>query len=259
MDIAGARILVTGASSGIGAALAPLLAARGAVVGIVARRRDRLEQVLARCREHSPGSAAFVADLSDLDRAVAVVDDAWEALGGIDVLVNNAAMPKRRSVTALRPEEVDEVMRLNFTSPVRMTLALLPRLLARDTGMIVNVSSLGGRLGIAHEAAYCASKFALAGWSEAMAIDLWDTGVQVRLVLPGPVDTEIWDQPSSDPPLYHGPLEPPATVAEAIVAAIEGDRFETYAPDLRSVVEFKTADIDAFLEGSAAMGREQAG
>jgi short-subunit dehydrogenase len=255
MEVDGARVLVTGASSGIGAALAPLLAARGAVVAIVARRRDRLEEVLARCREHAPDSVAIVADLGDLERAVAVVDEAWEALGCIDVLVNNAAMPKRRRVTALRPEEVDEVMRLNFTSPVRMTLRLLPRLLERGRGVIVNVSSLGGRLGIAHEAAYCASKFALAGWSEAMAIDLWDTGVEVRLVLPGPVDTEIWDRPGSEAPLYRGPFEPPGTVAEAIVAAIEGERFETYAPDLRGVVEFKTTDIDAFLEGSAAMGR----
>ena len=89
-------------------------------------------------------------------------------------------------------------MRVNFFGPMRLTLAVLPRMLARDAGMIVNVSSVGGRLGIIHEAAYCASKFALCGWSESMAVDLHGTGVAVKLIEPGPVDTEIWDQPGND-------------------------------------------------------------
>jgi short-subunit dehydrogenase len=137
-----------------------------------------------------------------------------------------------------------------------MTLALLPRMLARDRGVIVNVSSLGGRLGIVHEAAYCASKFALCGWSESLAMDLWDTGVDVRLIIPGPIATEIWDLPGNDDPLYHGPFEPPETVARAIIEAIEGEAFETYSPDMRSIVEFKTTSIDKFLEGAAGMARD---
>ena len=100
-------------------------------------------------------------------------------------------------------------MRTNYLSPVAMSLAVLPRMLERDHGVIVNVSSLGGRIGIAHEAAYVASKFALSGWSEAMAMDLWSTGVEVRLVTPGAIDTEIWDQPGNDPAPYDGPFEPP--------------------------------------------------
>ena len=106
--------------------------------------------------------------------------------------------------------------------------------------MIVNVSSLGGRLGIANEAAYTASKFALCGWSESMAMDLWSTGVDVRLVIPGAIDTEIWDQPGNDPAAYTGPFEPPENVAEAICDAILGDGFELYVPDLKAVAEFKT-------------------
>ena len=130
-------------------------------------------------------------------------------LGGIDVLVNNAAMPKRRRRRReLDPAEVEDVMRVNFFAPMRLTLALLPRMLARGSGMIVNVSSVGGRLGIIHETAYCASKFALCGWSEAMAVDLHGTGVSVKLIEPGPVDTEIWDQPGSEEPLYQGPKVP---------------------------------------------------
>ena len=98
-------------------------------------------------------------------------------------------------------------MTINYLSPVAMTLALLPAC-SNGAGVIVNVSSLGGRLGIATEAAYCGSKFALAGWSESMAADLHGTGVSVRLVLPGAIETEIWDQPDNDAPLYTGPLVP---------------------------------------------------
>ena len=78
---------------------------------------------------------------------------------------------------------------------------------------MVNVSSLGGRVPIANEAAYCASKFALCGWTEAMAVDLHGTGVEVKLVLPGPIDTEIWDQPGNDPAAYQGPFVPAAEAA----------------------------------------------
>jgi short-subunit dehydrogenase len=252
MKIEGASVLVTGASSGIGAALAPMLADRGARVGIVARRKDRLEEVLARCGDDA---RMWAVDLGDLDAAVGVVEEAEAAFGGLDVLVNNAGMPKRRRVTELGLDELEETMRVNFEAPVRMTLAVLPRMLERGKGCIVNVSSLGGRLGIVHETAYCASKFALCGWTEAMAIDLWDEPVDVRLVIPGPIDTEIWDRPGSEPAKYDGPKEPPGVVAEAIVSAIEGEAFEYYAPDLKGVAEFKTSDIDAFLAGAAEMGR----
>jgi short-subunit dehydrogenase len=133
-----------------------------------------------------------------------------------------------------------------------MGLAVLPRMLERDAGVIMNVSSLGGRLGIRNEAAYCASKFALSGWSESMAMDLWPTGVDVRLITPGAIDTEIWDQEGNDPAPYHGPLEPPATVAAAICDALVGVAFETYTPDMKGVAEFKTSDIDTFMAGTVA-------
>jgi short-subunit dehydrogenase len=117
---------------------------------------------------------------------------------------------------------------------------------------------VGGRLGIYHEAAYSASKFALCGWSEALAVDLWSTGVDVRLILPGAIDTEIWDQPDNEAALYDGPLEPPEVVADGIIAAIEGEKFEHYLPDLKPVVEFKTGDIDTFMVGLADMAGQTA-
>jgi short-subunit dehydrogenase len=255
LSVDGATVLVTGASSGIGAALAPMLAERGATVGIVARREDRLRAVLEQCARHGSGHRMWVADMGDAAGAERLAIEAWDALGHLDVIVHNAAIPKRRRVQDTTAADLDHVMAVNFFGPVRMTMALLPRMLERDRGAIVNVSSLGGRLGIVHETAYCASKFALCGWSEALAMDLWDTGVEVRLIIPGPIATEIWDLPDNDPPLYDGPKEPPETVAADIITAIEGDRFETYTPDLKGIAEFKTSNIDQFLEGASAMAR----
>ncbi|OBG60264.1 short-chain dehydrogenase [Mycobacterium sp. E3298] len=247
------RVLITGASSGLGAALARRLAAGRAVVGLVARRRDRLGEVLADCRRTSPTSAMWVADLADTAALDGLAARAWDELGGVDVLINNAAVPKRRPVTALTPGEVEDVMRVNFFAPMRLTLALLPRMVARGSGLIVNVSSVGGRLGIIHESAYCASKFALCGWSEAMAVDLYGSGVSVKLIEPGPVDTEIWDHPGSEEPLYQGPKVPADEVADGIIAALDGDGFEHYVPDMKAVVDAKNADLDAFIAGAAGM------
>lgn len=148
-------------------------------------------------------------------------------------------------------------MTVNYFSPVAISLALLPRMLERRRGTFVNVSSMGGRLGITTEAAYSGSKFALAGWSEAMAADLAGTGVQVRLVLPGAIDTEIWDQPGNDDPVYKGPMVPAEEVAAGIVDALDSERFEHYLPDMKAVVEMKTADIDAFFAGMRAMAEQE--
>ncbi|OBA74950.1 short-chain dehydrogenase [Mycobacterium sp. 1554424.7] len=251
--MSGKRVLITGASSGLGAALARQLAGRGAVVGLIARRRDRLAEVLADCRRTAPGSAMWVADLADTASLRELAARAWDALGGVDVLINNAAIPKRRPVAELQPGEVEDVMRVNFFAPMRLTLALLPRMLARGSGLIVNVSSVGGRLGIIHESAYCASKFALCGWSEAMAVDLHGSGVAVKLIEPGPVDTEIWDHPGSEEPLYQGPKVPADEVAEGIIEALGTGTFEHYVPDMKAVVDAKNADLDAFIAGSAGM------
>ena len=248
----GASVLLTGASAGIGAALAPALARRGARVGIVGRRAERLDAVLAECRASGVDCESWVVDLGDIDAAVGLVDDAWERFDGLDVLVNNAAIPKRRAALDLTPADLEETMRVDFESPVRMTMALLPRLVERDRGTIVNVSSVGGRLGILHETAYCSAKFALCGWSESLALDLWNTGVDVRLIIPGPIDTDIWERPDNEPAVYDGPKEPPGVLADGIIGAIEGDGFEHYLPDLKGIAEFKTSDIDTFLAGAAA-------
>ncbi len=202
------------------------------------------------------------ADLSDLDTAARIAADAQQQLGPIDVLVNNAAIGKRKRVQTLTADDLDTTMRTNFTSPVLMAMTLLPAMIERGSGLIVNVSSMGGRLGIAHEAAYCASKFAMSGWSESARIDLEGTGVQVKLVLPGPIDTEIWEtRPGELPGLYDGPFVTAQDCAADVVRAIEDpDGFEYYVPELvpggwaqKDLVVGKTQDCDQFLAGMAAM------
>ena len=250
--IAGSTVLLTGASSGIGAALAPMLAERGATVAITGRRHDRLDAVLDRCREHQPGCRAYLVDLGDVAATDALPARVEADLGPVDLLINNAGTPMRRRIQELTLAEVQATMTVNFASPVRLTMALLPGMLERDRGGIVNVSSFGGRAGIPAETAYCASKFALCGWTEALAMDLFHTGVDVKLIVPGAVDTDIWDRPGSDRADYSGDLESPEVVAAGIVAAIEGDAFETYVPDLKAIAEFKTSSIDDYLAGTVA-------
>jgi len=259
MEIRGSKVLVTGASSGIGAALALQLAEQGATVGLVARRADRLAEVLEATQRHSPDSRRWVADLGDTELAERVALEAWEAFGHLDCLVNNAGVPMRRTTAELDYETLEWVMRVNFLAPARMMMAVLPGMLERGEGLIVNVSSVAGRLGNPNEAAYSASKFALCGWSEATAVDLWDTGVKIRLVNPGPIDTEIWDLPNNDDPLYDGPKISAEEMAQGIIAAMEGDQFEHYVPDMKSFVEAKTADPDPFLAGMADFLRNAKG
>ena len=217
----GRTVLVTGASSGIGAALARTLAGRGDTVALVARRANRLDAVLEECQATAPASERWAADLSEPEAAAHLALQIWDHYGGLDVVVNNAAVPMRRHVTRLTMDEVERTMRINYFSPVAMSLAVLPRMLERSAGTIVNVSSLGGRLGITAEAAYSGSKFALAGWSESMVVDLDGTGVSVKLIIPG---------------------------------AIDSDQFEHYLPDMKAIIEAKTSDIDSFIVGMRRLG-----
>ncbi|HZQ56861.1 MAG TPA: SDR family NAD(P)-dependent oxidoreductase [Acidimicrobiales bacterium] len=255
-DVTGKRVLVTGASSGIGAGLAVALAKAGATVGICARREDRLKEVLAQCVEHAPASKMWVTDLSVPEEVDALADVAVEELGGVDVLVNNAGIPKRRHVTKLDISTVEAVANLDYFSAVRLTLALLPQMLDRGEGRIVNVSSVAATLSSPGEAAYAAAKAALSVWSEGMAVDLWDTGVKVLVVYPGVVDTELFALPDND--AFTAEVEK-ITVEECVatvLAALEREELQVYVPAwFADVAARKASDVAGFLAGTAAYVR----
>jgi NAD(P)-dependent dehydrogenase (short-subunit alcohol dehydrogenase family) len=251
MNLKDASVLLTGASTGIGASTARALGREGARIGIVARRQELLEKVAAEAREAgSPDVRVYAQDLGDLDATDRLAQQAWDDLGGLDALVNNAAVPARRHVKRLETDELEMVMRVNFLSPVHLVLGVLPKMLERGSGTIINVASMGGRLGIMAESAYCAAKFALTGFSEVMYADLKNDPINVHVVQPGPIDTPIWDADDNEPPLYTGPWLPPEVVADEIVAALKGERgFEVFAPaDYKGVADWKNSDVQGFLD-----------
>jgi short-subunit dehydrogenase len=250
------KVLITGSSAGIGAALAEGFAERGAVLGLCGRRADRLAEVLERVKKHSPDSQSWIVDLNDLDGIAAFAADVQQRLSGVDVLVNNAGIPKRRHVTRLTTDEVESVMRINYFSPVRLTLALLPGLIERD-GRIVNISSVAARLGPPIEAAYSASKAALTAFSESMFVDLRDTNVMVHIVNPGVLDTELFHLPDNEEGFHGGtPMLPVEAIVEPVVAMLDAGTIEGYVPDwFKDVVTGKFADPDTFLNGTREYAR----
>ncbi len=258
IDWQGSRVLLTGASSGIGAGLAEEFARRGAVLALSGRHTDRLAATAERCRQHGATVHELVAELGDPAAVDRLAADTLDALGGVDVLVNNAGIPKRRNVRELDAATVDTVMHVNFLGPTRLTLALLPQMIERGEGRIVNVSSVAATLSSPGEAAYDASKSALSVFSEAMAIDIWDTGVKVLVVYPGVVDTPLFQMPDNDP--FTAPVEF-ITVGELVAAtfdALDRGALEVYIPEyFKEFVTGKANNVEGFVAGSAEYIRQQ--
>jgi short-subunit dehydrogenase len=258
VSLEGKKVLVTGASSGIGAALAEAFASEGAVVGVCARRKGKLEETLKRCKAASPDSLMWVVDLSDPVQVDELAGFAEAELGGVDILVNNAGIPKRRHVTKLDPGTVESVMNINYFSPVRLTLALLPQMLKRDSGLVVNIASVAATLSSPGESAYDASKAAIAVFSEAMAIDLWDTGVEVMVVYPGLFDTELFSLPDNDPVVTGIDPAPVSELVEAVIDGIKSGAPQVYAPDwFFDIAKGKFETLEGFLSGAAGFIREK--
>ncbi|WP_262403391.1 SDR family oxidoreductase [Actinomadura sp. CNU-125] len=194
-------------------------------------------------------------------RPAALAAAAEAEFGGIDVLVGNAGMPKRRHVRDLTPADVEDVLRLNYVSAVRLALAVLPGMIARGRGHLVAVGSVAARLGPPHEAAYAASKAALTAFWESMAVDLDGTGVRVHVVQPSLITgTELFDaRPGDEEPLsdLSGALSP-QDVAAAVLEMIGDGRFERYVPDwFDQMASGKAADVEAFVAGVKEWRRER--
>ncbi|HEU5302645.1 MAG TPA: SDR family NAD(P)-dependent oxidoreductase [Acidimicrobiia bacterium] len=251
--IAGRVALVTGASSGIGAASARALAAAGATaVGLCARREDRLREVLEDCRRHAPDSELFVVDLADVDGLGAFAARIERTLGRVDVLVNNAGVAKRRRIPDLTLDELRGVLDVNLLAPVALTNALLPGMIERGWGRIVNVSSMGTRSAALRVGAYAASKAALELWTEGLYLDLLGTGVRAQVLVPGTTATEFSrPTPDNEEPFPPDPnAQTPEDVAAALLALLRSEDFEGFASDAHAATSHaKRSDPNGFLAG----------
>jgi len=140
-----------------------------------------------------------------------------------------------------------------------LTMELLPQMLARGSGTIINISSIAATLSAPGESAYDASKAALTAFSEAMAVDLWDTGVKVMVVYPGVIDTPLFSLPDNDVPDLPVPAEPVSVAVDAILAGLEAGAAQVYVPEyFKDIAAGKAQDVGKFLEGTAAYLRQQA-
>lgn len=184
-------VIITGASSGIGEALALRLAAEGAWLGLAARRADRLEAVAEACRRIGGRAVALPTDVSDEQACRALVEHIHREYGRLDMLVNNAGLTVAAKLADLHNLDLfRHVMNVNFYGALYCTYYALPHLLA-GAGRLVNVSSMGGKLAIPYNSGYVASKFALGGLSNALRLELARAGVSVTLVCPHWVVSEF--------------------------------------------------------------------
>ena len=223
-------MLVTGASSGIGEATARRLAREpGAALVLIARREERLRALASSLSEQRVSFLAV--DLLDEDARARVLEHVSERHGRLDLLVNNAGASWRSTFAAGGYENVKRTMAINFDAQVRLTEALLPLLRASAPSAIVNVASTAGRVARAGTGAYSASKFALAGWSDALWAEERANGVHVGLVLPGFISTEGFPQSElTAKPWTRWMVSTPDKGAQAIYDAGIGRRPERYVP-----------------------------
>ena len=231
MQFADQVVLITGASNGIGRQLALDLAARGAVVVGCGRSIARLREVLVEVRRTSPRSVMIGCDVGDAEQVRGMIAKVLADYGRIDTLVNNAGIGMRQAFAEMPAAAVEEIMRTNFIGAVNCTREVLPAMIARGSGRIVNVSSGAGKIGTLNMAAYCASKFALNGWAESLYYELKPLGVKVTIVCPGPVRTEFnRDFRESEPKAPANLVLTAEAVSQAIIRAIEKDKFEVIVP-----------------------------
>ena len=237
MQWSGKVAIITGASRGIGEDLARAAAARGARVGLIARAKDDLERVLALCG----GSGAIAAaDVGDRASVEAAIDRLRSELGPIDILVNNAGYATYGPIADDSTENIEGMMRVNYFGTLYATKAVLPEMIARGDGHIVNVSSVGGYIAVPREGGYCASKFAVTGFSEALYAELAPLGVRVSTVNPGPVATSFFDARGFP---YVRKFPKPirvSRVTRAVIRAVEREQVEVVVPAwYRAVIAFK--------------------
>ncbi len=193
-EIRGSRAIVTGASSGIGRAVALELARQGADLVITARRADRLGELAQAIQALGQRAEMVPGDITDPSVRQAVVDAARTRLGGLDILFNNAGVGAMGRFEQASPDRLRRIMEVNFFALAEITRLALPLLRQGRRPIIVNVSSILGHRGVPHSSEYCASKFAVQGFSEALRAELAAIPIDVLVVSPGTTETEFFDR-----------------------------------------------------------------
>jgi short-subunit dehydrogenase len=223
------RALVTGASSGIGRALALELAGHGVDLVLLARRAERLEEVAKQVAALSRRAVLVAGDVTDASARHRALATARDELGGLDILVNNAGVAAHGRFVDASPERIRPIMEVNFFAPVELIREAIPLLREGVRPIIVNVGSILGERGSPHKSEYSASKFALHGFSEAVRPELARLGIDVLVVAVGPTETEHFDvllEGTAELPWGSPPRMPAEKVARSIVAAMERGRLE---------------------------------
>jgi len=190
-QVAGSRILITGASQGIGRALALSAAARGGRVLAVARSGELLAQLADEARSRGYSVEVQVGDITNPDDRVRMIERCRELFDGLDVLVNNAGVGATGHFAEGKPEILRQIMEVNFFGTSEMIRAALPLLQASDRAAIINISSIAGKRGLPARSEYCASKFAVQGLSQAIRAEFVKLGIHVLTVCPGLTQTNF--------------------------------------------------------------------
>jgi uncharacterized protein len=224
-------VLITGASSGIGRRLAIDLAARGAIVVGCGRSLERLQATAAEIQRASPLSIAIQCDVAKLDQVRAMVTGVLAKFGKIDILINNAGVGMRQPFAETPIDVIEAIMRTNYFGMVYCTHEVLPSMIARGSGHIVNISSVAGKIGTLNIGGYCASKFAMNGLSESLYYELAPLGINVSVICPGPVRTDFNKSFADTPPKSPASLVVSAEfVSATVIKAIDRKRFEVVVP-----------------------------
>ncbi|MEA2386987.1 MAG: hypothetical protein QOJ22_1161 [Thermoleophilaceae bacterium] len=236
-DLNSSRVLLTGATGGLGHAIARALHARGAHLVLTGRRAEVLDGLVSELGERAEARAL---DLSDRGSVRGFCEEA----GTIDVLVANAGLPGTGRLSEYAPEQIDRVFDVNFRAPVHMTHALLPPMLERDHGHLVYISSMSGKVATARSSLYNGTKFGLRGFAYAVREDLRGTGVGVTTVFPGFIsDAGMWADSGLDLPRGIR-TKTPEDVAQAVITGIERDKAEIDVAPL-------TVRLGGWLAGAA--------
>lgn len=229
-DLKDGRAIVTGASSGIGRALALELARHGTDLVLLARREDRLRQLAGEILASTGRDALVVAgDVTDKAVREQALQVAKDELGGLDLLVNNAGISAHGRFIESSPERLRTIMEVNFFAAADFMRAATPLLAEGNRPMVINIGSVLGRRGVPHTSEYCASKFALHGFSESIRPELARLGIDLLVVAPSSTTTELADnlvEKVGDRPWREFQGATPESVAKATVRAIRRSKHE---------------------------------